>query len=99
MTTLNEWQKPLDEAAYFVLTEATQRHTHRMATMTQAELVYEHLKQLPEPLLTEVLDFVRYLEQKQAHAEKHLPRQPGSAKGQVWIAEDFDAPLDDFKDY
>jgi prevent-host-death family protein len=24
---------------------------------------------------------------------------PGSAKGQIWIAPDFDAPLDDFKDY
>jgi prevent-host-death family protein len=23
----------------------------------------------------------------------------GSLKGEIWIAEDFDAPLDDFKDY
>lgn len=26
-------------------------------------------------------------------------RKPGSAKGKIWIAEDFDAPLEDFKDY
>jgi prevent-host-death family protein len=26
-------------------------------------------------------------------------RVPGSAKGKVWIAPDFDEPLDDFKDY
>ena len=26
-------------------------------------------------------------------------RKPGSAKGQVWIAPDFDAPLDAFEDY
>ncbi|NBD32019.1 MAG: DUF2281 domain-containing protein [Cyanobacteria bacterium] len=26
-------------------------------------------------------------------------RQPGSAKGQVWMSEDFDEPLEDFKDY
>ena len=26
-------------------------------------------------------------------------RKPGSARGQVTIAEDFDAPLDDFADY
>lgn len=26
-------------------------------------------------------------------------RQPGSAKGQITIAPDFDAPLDDFADY
>lgn len=37
---------------------------------------------------------------------KHQPvpppdarRQPASARGQVWMAEDFDAPLDDFKDF
>jgi len=26
-------------------------------------------------------------------------RKPGSAKGLIHMAEDFDAPLDDFKDY
>jgi len=26
-------------------------------------------------------------------------RVPGCVKGQVWMAEDFNAPLDDFKDY
>ncbi|MDX2169041.1 MAG: type II toxin-antitoxin system Phd/YefM family antitoxin [Deltaproteobacteria bacterium] len=26
-------------------------------------------------------------------------RVPGSAKGQIWISDDFDAPLDDFADY
>ena len=26
-------------------------------------------------------------------------RKPGSAKGQVWMSEDFDEPLEDFKDY
>lgn len=26
-------------------------------------------------------------------------RVPGSAKGLIWIADDFDAPLDDFKEY
>ena len=26
-------------------------------------------------------------------------RTPGSAKGQVWLAPDFDATPDDFKDY
>ena len=25
-------------------------------------------------------------------------RKPGSAKGKIWMAEDFDAPLEDFKD-
>lgn len=26
-------------------------------------------------------------------------RQPGSAKGLVWMSDDFDEPLEDFKDY
>jgi prevent-host-death family protein len=25
--------------------------------------------------------------------------KPGSARGQIWMADDFDAPLDDFKEY
>jgi prevent-host-death family protein len=32
----------------------------------------------------------------------HPPKQtrkPGSAKGEIWIAPDFDEPLEDFKDY
>ncbi|HOS87763.1 DUF2281 domain-containing protein [Accumulibacter sp.] len=65
--------------------------------MTHAELVYEHLKRLPESVAAEVLDFVQFLEQKQAGTCQ--PRQTGSARGQVWIADDFDAPLEDLKGY
>ena len=32
-----------------------------------------------------------------AHTQRR--RTPGSAKGRVWIAKDFDRPLDDFGDY
>lgn len=27
------------------------------------------------------------------------PRRYGGLKGKIWIADDFDAPLEDFKDY
>ncbi len=27
------------------------------------------------------------------------PRRPGTAQGRVWMADDFDAPLDDFAEY
>jgi prevent-host-death family protein len=27
------------------------------------------------------------------------PRQPGSAKELIWMSDDFDAPLEDFKEY
>lgn len=32
-------------------------------------------------------------------ANPKQPRQFGSAKGQIWMADDFDAPLDDFREY
>lgn len=67
--------------------------------MNHVELAYQHLKQLPEPLAIEVLDFVQFLEHKQSLSKVRKPREPGSAKGQIWMADDFDAPLDDFKAY
>jgi prevent-host-death family protein len=30
---------------------------------------------------------------------KKQPRKPGSAKGQIWMSDDFDEPLEDFKEY
>ncbi len=68
--------------------------------MTHAELVYEHLKQLPTSVVDEVFDFVQFLEHKiqKQKQQANPPRQPGSARGQIWMADDFDAPLDDFKD-
>jgi hypothetical protein len=67
--------------------------------MTQADRVYEHLQHLPESMVAEVLDFVQFLEQKHQRSNRAPPRVPGSARGQVWMADDFDAPLEDFKDY
>ena len=67
--------------------------------MTRAELVYQHLKELPDSVAAEVFDFVQFLEHKLAGAKSRPPRQPGSAKGLMGIADDFSAPLDDFKDH
>ena len=36
---------------------------------------------------------------KTAVQEQKKERIPGCVKGQVWMADDFDAPLEDFKDY
>ncbi|MDJ0679389.1 MAG: type II toxin-antitoxin system prevent-host-death family antitoxin [Xenococcaceae cyanobacterium MO_167.B52] len=30
---------------------------------------------------------------------KRYPAKAGSAKGQVWMSDDFDEPLEEFKDY
>jgi prevent-host-death family protein len=32
-------------------------------------------------------------------ADPSARRAPGSAQGQIWMAPDFEAPLDDFADY
>nr|WP_242508640.1 DUF2281 domain-containing protein [Rhodocyclus purpureus] len=57
------------------------------------------MRQLPESVAAEVFDFLQFLESKRSVTESKPPRQPGSAKGSIWIADDFDAPLDDFKTY
>jgi len=67
--------------------------------MSHAELVYQHLKNLPEAVAIEVLDFVQFLERKQQASLLGQPRQQGSARGQIWMASDFDAPMVDFKDH
>ncbi|MDR0291141.1 MAG: type II toxin-antitoxin system RelB/DinJ family antitoxin [Treponema sp.] len=33
-----------------------------------------------------------------AEPEKKIPK-PGCMKGKIWMADDFDAPLEDFKEY
>ena len=30
---------------------------------------------------------------------RHWPCRAGSARGKIWMASDFDAPIDDFKEY
>ena len=36
---------------------------------------------------------------KAAEKEQKKEREFGCAKGQFWMADDFDAPIEDFKDY
>jgi predicted O-methyltransferase YrrM len=67
--------------------------------MTYSEIVLSHLQTLPESVSDQVFDLVLFQEQKQVMAETLPLWQPGSAQGQIWIADDFDVPLEDFKDY
>lgn len=61
---------------------------------------------LPEEVRKKVLAFIedlmRHWEQRK-HGQEGNPRKKrrtaGLMKGQIHIAEDFDAPLDEFKDY
>ena len=74
----------------------------------QAELIRE-IDRIPQKYFSEVISFLGYLQhkaqQEQQAQNNNAVEQPqgrrgyGSLKGQIWMADDFDAPLDDFKDY
>jgi hypothetical protein len=68
--------------------------------MTTTDLLNQKIKNLPESLVKELLDFAEFLEQKWQKQE-NLPKKRvfGCSKGKYKLADDFDAPLDDFKDY
>ena len=66
------------------------------------KLLIKQYEMLPDSLKKEVLDFVAFLLHKYQHkTEIKSKKKPkfGSAKGMFVIAEDFDAPLENFKDY
>ena len=70
--------------------------------MNEQTLIQE-IRTLPESLKLEVLHFVQFLKQKQSVQIEPAPprrkRQAGSAKGEIFMADDFDAPLEDFAEY
>lgn len=58
------------------------------------------IQSLPEDLQKQVQDFVEFLLQRKKTTPKAgKKRIAGLMKGQIHIADDFDAPLDDFKEY
>ncbi len=67
--------------------------------MTDRSILYQ-IELLPENLKQEVMDFVGYLMAKYKLEKKpHSGPVFGSAKGKYVLSDDFDAPLDDFKEY
>lgn len=61
--------------------------------------LYNKINSLPENLKKEVQDFVEFLRTKTKKNPKKKPRAFGSLKGKIKMTEDFDAPIEDFKDY
>lgn len=61
--------------------------------------IYTKFEKLPANLKQEVSDFIDFLVQKSSLKEKNVVPKFGSAKGKINMAPDFDAPLEDFKDY
>ncbi|RYE90025.1 MAG: DUF2281 domain-containing protein [Cytophagaceae bacterium] len=67
--------------------------------MSTVQLV-EEIATLPTSLQEQVRDFVAFLKTRHPQPEPPLKqRQFGAGKGLISMADDFDAPLDDFKEY
>lgn len=68
--------------------------------MTDEKVILAQIQQLPEQLKQEVLHYVEFLKLKfNAQNRKPKNRKAGSAEGKFTMAPDFDAPLEDFKEY
>ncbi len=64
--------------------------------------VLKALQQLPEALKREAFHFIQTLSEKQGTEEKKALRkipQFGKGKVKMTMSPDFDAPIEDFKDY
>ncbi|MCB0608102.1 MAG: DUF2281 domain-containing protein [Lewinellaceae bacterium] len=66
------------------------------------QLILSEIHKLPENLKLEVLHFIEFL--KKEYGQKKLSQTDGKrvfgiSQGRYKLAPDFDAPLDDFKDY
>ncbi|MCU0353261.1 MAG: DUF2281 domain-containing protein [Cytophagales bacterium] len=62
------------------------------------EKISEKVKTMPEELKAETLDFIEFLLEKQKRLQNRVPIF-GSMKATFKMSDDFDAPLDDFKEY
>ncbi len=64
-------------------------------------LLYNKLNNLPDTMKAQVADFIEFLENKAKKQTKASNIKPkfGSAKGMFVMHEDFDEPLEDFKEY
>jgi len=63
-----------------------------------ASMLYTKISSLPPSMIKEVNDFVEFLKSKQKRT-KPKERKFGCAKGLILMHDDFDAPLEDFKEY
>jgi hypothetical protein len=68
-----------------------------------SETILNHYEQLPDIYKQEANDFIEFLLSKTNQIEiKNRPLKRnayGSLKGKIKMADDFDEPLEEFKDY
>jgi hypothetical protein len=63
--------------------------------------ILEKIKMIPVAYQQEVEDFIDFILQKKVEkkGEEKTNRRLGLLKGKMKMSDDFNAPLDDFKDY
>lgn len=72
--------------------------------MTTDTEIFQTIAKMPEPLKQELLHYAKYLIQnysKMEAEEKKTAKRGGLGiwKGKIWVADDFDEPLEDFAEY
>ena len=65
----------------------------------QEQLILSQLYTLPENLKTKVLRFILFLKSESNTITEKKQQVFGRSKGRYKMADDFDAPLDDFNEY
>lgn len=69
--------------------------------MTNA-IIEQKLASIPKEYLDEVATFLDFLSYRIAMSEtqpNNIKRSPGIMKSPVYMSDDFDSPLEDFKEY
>ena len=71
---------------------------HKINPIMTTTMLITKISSLPPSLVKEVNDFVDFLKTKRKK-DKIKERKFGCAKGLIVMHSDFDAPLEDFKEY
>lgn len=63
--------------------------------------LYLKISTLPNPLKTEILDYMDFILTRRLQKKKNIEKHPkaGCMRGTFNMRADFDEPLDDFKEY
>lgn len=64
-----------------------------------AETLEYKIKLLPDNLKDDVSLFIDFVLYKSNHSVKKEKREPGFMKEKITMSDDFDEPLEDFKEY
>jgi len=64
-----------------------------------ASFLFTKINSLSPSMIKEVDDFIDFLKSKKKNKKKIKERKFGCAKGLFVMHEDFDSPLEDFKEY